>query len=285
MQKPPLWINTDQITVNTQNKISLSFSIDPLSEILRFRLERKSGLSGVFKTIALPVASNGKVKFTDIDAHTDSIYYYRLSAINNCANPVMVSDIASNIVLSLEKTGNNLNFSWNSFKKSPEHLLSGKLYINSGEGYKEKSSIAQGDTTFTLDYNQIMYEITDREVCFYISVSETSNPYGDVAESFSSRVCTFPYEVITVPNVFTPNSGTTNALFRPVLSFTPKDYHLVITNRQGKVLFETNDYLSVWDGIQNGTPQAQDVFLWYLKVITPSGKSISKTGTITIIHK
>lgn len=284
MQRPPLWINTDQVTVNNENKIALSYTIDPLSEISHFRLERRSGLSGVFDSIALPLSINGKVKFTDVQANTDTIYYYRLSAINHCANPVMVSDIASNIVLSLEKTGNNLDFLWNSFKKFPEHLLSGKIYINSGTGFEEKSSINQGDTTITMDYNQIMYEITDKEVCFYISASETSNPYGVTEESLSSRVCTLPYEVITVPNVFTPNSGTINAFFRPVLSFTPKDYHLVITNRQGKVMFETNDYLAVWDGIQDGTPQVQDVFLWYLKVVTPSGKSISKTGTVTIIN-
>ena len=284
MQKPPLWINTDQVTVNTANKISLTYSIDPLSEISHFRLERRSGPSGVFKSIALPVSVNGKVKFTDVQANIDTINYYRLSAINNCDNPLMVSDIASNIVLSLEKTGNNLNFSWNSLKKFPDHLLSGKIYINSGTGFEEKSSINQGDTTITMDYNQIMYEITDKEVCFYISASETSNPYGVTEESHSSRICTLPMEIITVPNVFTPNSGTVNAFFRPVLSFTPKNYHFVITNRQGKVMFETNDYLSVWDGIQNGTPQVQDVFLWYLKVVTPSGKSISKTGTVTIIN-
>ena len=157
--------------------------------------------------------------------------------------------------------------------------------MNSGTGFEEKSSVHQGDTTFTMDYKQIMYEITDKEVCFYVSVSETDNIYGLREESLSSRVCTPPIEIITVPNVFTPNSGTVNALFRPVLSFTPKQYHLVITNRQGKVLFETNDHLAVWDGTQNGTPQAQDVCLWYLKVVTPSGKSISKTGTVTIINR
>jgi len=285
MQRPPVWINADQVTVTNENRIALSYTIDPLSEISHFRLERRSGTSGIFKSIALPVSVNGKVKFTDVQANTDTVYYYRLSAINNCNNPVMVSELASNIVLSLEKSGNNLNFSWNLFKKISGNLLSGKMFINTGNGFEEKSSISPGDTTFTIDYKQIMYEITDKEVCFYISASEKSNSYGITEESFSSRVCTLPMEVITVPNVFTPNSGTVNAFFQPVLSFTPKNYHFVITNRQGKVLFESNDYMAVWDGMQNGTPRPQDVCLWYLKVVTPSGKSISKTGTVTIINK
>jgi gliding motility-associated-like protein len=129
-----------------------------------------------------------------------------------------------------------------------------------------------------------MYEVTGSEVCFYISASETSNPNGVTGQSLSSLVCTVPTEIITVPNVFTPNNDLVNDFFRPVLSFTPMDYLLVISDRQGNILFETRDYSAAWDGSQNGNPQPQGVCLWFLKVTTPSGKSISKTGTITIIN-
>ena len=90
-------------------------------------------------------------------------------------------------------------------------------------------------------------------------------------------------EKITVPNVFTPNNDLDNDLFKPVLSFTPKDYHLIISDRHGVTLFETRDFLEAWDGTKNGSPQPEGVCLWFLKVTTPSGKSISKTGTVTII--
>ena len=33
MQRPPQWINSDYATVNSENKISLSYTIDPMSEI------------------------------------------------------------------------------------------------------------------------------------------------------------------------------------------------------------------------------------------------------------
>jgi hypothetical protein len=37
-----------------------------------------------------------------------------------------------------------------------------------------------------------------------------------------------------------------------------------------------------WDGTRSGNPQPQNVYLWFLNVTTPGGKSISKTGTVTI---
>jgi gliding motility-associated-like protein len=197
---------------------------------------------------------------------------------------VTVSNLASNIVLSLEKSGTNIVLSWNPYKNWLGTISSYKLFINSGKGFEEKDVIPASDTVFVQGYQQIMYEVSGNEVCFYISASETANPYGISGESISSTICTSPTEVITVPNVFTPNNDLDNDLFRPVLSFTPLEYHLIISDRQGNMLFETRDYLAEWDGTQNGKPQPQGVYLWFLKLTTPSGKVISKTGTITIIR-
>ncbi len=284
MQRPPQWINADQATTNSDGKVALSFTIDPLSEIKHFSLERRTGTAGTFQEISKPVSVNGSVRFTDDQGEKNKINYYRLSAVNNCALPVMISNIASNMVLSLEWSGDNISLSWNSYKKWLGTISSYRLFVNTGKGYEEKAVIPASDTLFVQGYHQIMYEVTGNQVCFYVIASETSNPYGIAGESLSSEICTNPTEVITVPNVFTPNNDLDNDLFRPVLSFTPLEYHLIISNRQGNVLFETRDYYAEWDGSQNGKPQPQGVYLWFLKLTTPSGKVISKTGTLTIIR-
>jgi gliding motility-associated-like protein len=284
MQRAPRWINADFATINADNKVYLSFTIDPLSEITHFRLERKSGLSAVFSEIAQPVSVNGSVLFTDNQADVKVINYYRLSALNNCNNPVTVSNISSNMVLSLERNGSDFKMSWNSYRKWMGNVSSYRLFVNTGTGFKEKAVIQPKDTVFTLGYREIMYEVTGNEVCFYLIASEMSNPNGITGLSTSSRVCTSSTEIVTVPNVFTPNNDLVNDLFKPVLSFTPADYHLVIIDRQGKILFETRNYNESWDGTKGGNQQPQGVCLWFLKVTTPSGKSISKSGTITIIR-
>ncbi len=43
MQRPPDWINADYATVNAENKIYLSFTVDPDSEINILVSERRTG--------------------------------------------------------------------------------------------------------------------------------------------------------------------------------------------------------------------------------------------------
>jgi gliding motility-associated-like protein len=283
IQQPPGWINADYATVNTDNKISLSFTIDPLSEIIHYRLDRKSPDSDTFQEIAQPALAGGKVIYTDLKADIDTIYNYRLSALNNCNIPVTVSNLCSNLVLSVEQEGNYLNLSWNSYNKWLGFISSYRIFINTGKGFEEKAAVPPSDTVFSLLYKDIMYEVTGNEICFYISASETSNPFGITGESLSAVICTAPAETITVPNIFTPDNDLVNDLFKPVLTFTPADYQLVISNRQGKILFETRDYNEAWDGTSSGKKQPQGVCLWFLKVTTPSGKSITRTGTVTVV--
>ncbi len=284
MQRPPQWINADQATLNQHGKIAISFTVDPLSEIDRFSLERKTGPTGTFQEISRPASVNGTVFYTDNQADTGMVNYYRLSALNSCNLPVITSNIASNIVLSLERSGTNIVLSWNPYKSWLGNISSYKLFVNTGKVFEENEVISASDTFFVKGYQQIMYEVNGDKVCFFIDASETDNPYGISGESKSSEICTSPTEIITVPNVFTPDNNLINDLFRPVLSFTPLEYQLIISDRQNNILFETRDYLASWDGTRNGNPQPQGVYLWYLKLKTPSGKTISKTGTITIIR-
>ncbi len=283
MQRPPVWINADFATITSDKNISLSFTVDPFSEITHFKLERKNGLPDTFRQIAQIISVNGSIVFTDNKAKVDSVYLYRLSAINNCNKPVTFSNSASNIVLSLERKDNDLNLSWNGYKDWNGIISAYHLWINTGKGFEEKMTLLPSDTTLRLGYKDLMYEVSGSDVCFYINAIEASNPHGITGQSRSSTVCTVPTEIITVPNTFTPNNDLINDYFRPVLSFTPVNYHLIISDLKGSILFETSDYQARWDGSQKGTPQPQGVCLWFLKVTTPSGKTLTKTGTVTLI--
>lgn len=281
MQRPPEWINADYATV-AGTKVSLSFTADPLSEISSFSLERKIGKSGSFTEIARPTSTSGVIKYTDDKADFGSINYYRLSAINSCNKPITVSNLASNIVLKVENINNELLLRWNHYEKWYGETSLYTLFVNTGTGYNKTLEIASSDSLVLIDYKNIMYDIVTGEVCFKIGAEEISNPFGITGSTLSCEACIELVEMITVPDVFTPNNDMINDLFRPVLSFTPVDYLLVISDRQGKTVFETKNHFDSWNGSYKGDPLPQGVYLWSLRVSSPSGRKISKTGTIAV---
>jgi gliding motility-associated-like protein len=285
MQRPPLWINADYTKVTENKKIALSFSYDPLSGINNFTIERKKGLNGTFTTVTNIYSHSNPILFTDESESSDQVYYYRLSAINNCSTPVAVSNLACNILPVLETDGKEIRLSWNKYRDWNGNILNYSIFYNTNGSYEEFAETVSTDTSYVFQYRDIMYNISENQVCFYIKAKESANPFVTNAESKSSVVCTDIIETITVPNAFTPDNNLVNDYFRPVLSFTPKDYHLLIRDRHGYVVFETRDYLSEWDGHKNGKLLPSDAYLWFLRLTAPSGKVYTKTGTVTIIDK
>ncbi|MDP4221925.1 MAG: gliding motility-associated C-terminal domain-containing protein [Bacteroidota bacterium] len=283
IMQPPQWINADYATVTGSGQILVSFTIDPASEINHYRLENKSGTTESFRLLKDTITSGRHIIFTDRKADPSLINTYRLSAINGCNVPVIISNPASNIVLKANIEGNNVILVWSGYRKWNGSVDSYHILGDAGSGFTELSAVNQTDTTYLVSSEEIINALKAGKVCFYIKAGETGNPYGISGESHSNEACITMEEKITVPNVFTPDGDSRNDLFRPVLTFIPREYHLVITDRQGRTLFETRDSDVTWDGTSGGEPVAEGVYLWFLKVIAPSGKSFTRTGTITVI--
>lgn len=284
MTVPPDWINADFATVDDQGKIQLSFTIDPLSEIKKYILERKEGYSGQFEVVAQLLPTAGNLTYTDGTADNKKINFYRLSAINFCNSPVMVSNISSTIVTTVAVSGNDLRLSWNPYRKWNGNTAAYRVLVNKGEGYGETALVQPEDTVYSFSYNEIMQQATSGNICFKVAAFESGNPYGNNGESISAETCLQITEVITVPDLFTPDGDLVNDLFKPVISFMPRDYHLIISNRKGKVVFETRNSEEPWDGTESGNSLPGDVYLWFLKTTGPSGKKFSRTGTVTIFR-
>jgi gliding motility-associated-like protein len=99
---------------------------------------------------------------------------------------------------------------------------------------------------------------------------------------------------VTMPNAFTPNpSGTTggrfdgsglNDVFYPVIKGELKSYRLLIFNRWGELLYETNDPAFGWDGYYQGRLCKADVYIYKFSVEMADGKVINKIGDITLVR-
>ncbi len=91
---------------------------------------------------------------------------------------------------------------------------------------------------------------------------------------------------IYVPTAFTPNEDGVNDLFY-VKGLYLTDYHLMIFNRWGELLFESYDMEKGWDGTYRGNPVQIDIYVWKLAV-NPIKSSVTilnykNYGHITVI--
>ena len=281
----PRWINADYATVTDDGEIELSFHIDSSSDIDTFALQRRTGYSGPYQQIELFTGGDTEsLSYTDRSARTDEINFYRLSAVV-CREYALTSNTASNLKLSLTNTGNEIILNWNRYRQWLGSVSSWTILADKGKGFEYEATVSPDDTLYVISIPGIMHELKKDELCFKIRATETGNPHGINGESVSGNACTTIEELVTLPNVFTPDGDGINDLFRPVMTFTPTEYRLTISDRRRKVVFETSDHTESWDGTSGGSPVAQDVYMWFLRVTTPSGLSIDRTGTITVVRR
>jgi gliding motility-associated-like protein len=86
-----------------------------------------------------------------------------------------------------------------------------------------------------------------------------------------------------IPNTFTPNGDATNDVWKiPGMALYPKAV-LVIFNRYGEKIFESNNYAAhPWDGTYKGKQQPQGSFIYYIQLNDTTKQTL--TGTVTIIR-
>jgi hypothetical protein len=189
MQRPPGWINADYATVLPDGGIRVSFTIDPLSEPCDVIVEKRILPGENF--IQLQGFSNisQSITYIDTDADITKMNQYRLTALNNCNLPVMVSNPASGIVLSARKTANLVTLSWNPYKEWRGGIDSYSIFVKTGESLAERYNTSPSDTVYSIPWSDLIYEAENDEICFMVQAHEGSNPYTISGESSSQTVC------------------------------------------------------------------------------------------------
>jgi gliding motility-associated-like protein len=95
----------------------------------------------------------------------------------------------------------------------------------------------------------------------------------------------FESGALWVPNSFTPNNDLLNDTF--VLKGTDiTEFHLVVFNRWGEVIFESKDMGKPWDGTIKGKMAEQGVYVWKVKYKTLCSKDaqLSRSGHVSVIR-
>jgi gliding motility-associated-like protein len=285
MARAPAYINADYATLNNDNTVNLSFTLDPASELKNYILMRSAYTTGKFDTIANLVALGSKISYTDNSSVTDGQSFYKLVAINNCNFATTYSNLASTIILSGEYNNPVNTLSWTPYISWRNDVKEYRIYRRFGDN-QAVSIATTSDSTYTdNEIANLEYGDLSGEVCYYIKAAENpGNPYYTNAESTSNEFCISITPSVKIPNAFTPNHDGINDTFHPLLSYIPRKYHFQIFDRWGIKVYDTTDPNAAWDGVVRGKPGTSGVYVYFLELTDYNNQIIKQNGHVTLVY-
>jgi len=100
--------------------------------------------------------------------------------------------------------------------------------------------------------------------------------------SESNTIEVNPNLYLYIPNAFTPNEDGLNDSFG-ALGYGVKDYHLIIYNRWGHLVFESNIINNPWDGTFQGVKSPPGSYICNIQAQGYYQGDFHKEGTISIV--
>lgn len=157
--------------------------------------------------------------------------------------------------------------------------------------------VCDGDTIKLVAVGGVQYEWAPEESIFrktdgiYTSVRQPTNyivtgydQYGcpgsdSVFYNDVEQCCRFSY-----PTAFSPNNDGINDGWRPVFYGNVDNYILLVYDRWGKKVFETESYGEKWDGSFNGKLCDLGTYHYYLRATCATGKNETTKGSFILLR-
>ncbi len=113
----------------------------------------------------------------------------------------------------------------------------------------------------------------------------TGTDTNGCVSSGSTTVIAEDCSTFYIPNAFSPNGDGLNDTYSPAGDFAAMDeYRLLIFDRYGRMVFQTQDPAKGWDGMVDGEPAKQGVYTYRVHFKSIWGKEFEKTGTVTLVR-
>ncbi len=135
-----------------------------------------------------------------------------------------------------------------------------------------------------------VYVWYNAETDTFQNITESGSYWLSVSNSCGSFIDTFNVEfedcdcIAYMPNAFTPNNqDQLNNFFGP--TFCPvREFKMMIFNRWGEIIFETNNVHLLWDGTYNGVPVMEGVYGYLVQYTDVRGEIVNSKGNVTVIR-
>jgi gliding motility-associated-like protein len=228
---------------------------------------------------------------SDVDVNGSS-YCYHVVMKDTCDNYGPAGYEACSILLK----GKSLSFankvSWNAYSYWETGIENYEVVVKGNEALAPVYSIvaAKNNTYEDIDLDKASALFTYYVVAHQKGVDRIN--YGGTASgmhiyeglSISNEIDLSQKPYVFVPNAFTPNNDDLNEDWN-IRDLFVKDYHLVVYNKWGELIFETTDKRKKWDGkSENGDYQPTDVYLYQLRYTGFDDYPNTLRGNVTILR-
>lgn len=288
--QPPINFYIWELTVTDDNNIDVTFYIDTFA-LLRNMTLQNSRLGFEYERVerydAALYPDLGDIEVTDVtsDPNNDP-FYYRIIATNIC-NQDFPSTIGRTIWVNVELEDFFLNkVNWNAFELEYAEILTYRLYRDFGNGLQLIGTYSPNDNFTELD--GVKTFIDERGVfCYKVEADyEFTFPLDSSTQILTTQSNTFCIDSrpsVYIPNAIVPEGQ--NNIFRPLIVFgDPVNYKMMIFNRWGEQIFESNEYETGWNGTKNGKVVPMGGYPYVISFISLDGTPVERKGIVTVIR-
>ncbi len=118
----------------------------------------------------------------------------------------------------------------------------------------------------------------------YTALQVVTNSFG-CKDSVEHTIVINPGYTFYIPNAFTPNSDGTNETFKGI-GIGIKNYTIMIFDRWGEVIFQSDDMEHGWDGTfkgKGGQVVQEGVYVWKVQLRDEKNNEHDLAGTVSVI--
>ncbi|MCQ2973457.1 MAG: gliding motility-associated C-terminal domain-containing protein [Bacteroidales bacterium] len=289
IQLPEIF-NIQSASVNHQKQIELILNISESYDVSKVELVRQKldEDTSDIQRFELPLSSMSDYHYIDETADPNVRYSYHLEAFGNCGTAIAFSKMINNVVLIvLEGEDNSNALSWNILAVNNLNSINyTNIYRQIDENQFENLGYLN---SFYSSYNDLLSNmISDNnnysgKFCYQVELITIEN--DNQQSIFSNISCINREPIIYIPNALNPNStNENNQIFRPKADFL-EDYHLIIYNKRGAVVFETKDINEGWNGYdKSGKYYPRDTYFYNITFKTSDNKPQQRSGCVNLVY-
>ena len=128
-----------------------------------------------------------------------------------------------------------------------------------------------GETEWNLNgllYNDNTLTVTwESEGYYTLTAIHTTNGCVSDPATTTVSISRCPEMIFYIPNTFTPDGDEYNQTWQPVFTsgFDPYDFHIIVFNRWGEIIWESRDATATWDGSYKGRMVTAGIYTWLLQ--------------------